>query len=70
MTEAEKYRRWLASRWFRIGFSGWVSCAGVGTDSKKAKAVLAKWLRDGYVESNEYGMYRVTELGRDKLFAE
>ncbi len=68
MTKAEQYRRWLARRWFRDGY-GWHVCDGLEAprDTKRNSATLERWLRDEWVERDQHGMHRITELGRDAL---
>lgn len=64
MTKAEQHRQWLARRWFQ-GSPGWRYL--VSDLTKGNLTILAKWLTDGYVEKDKYGMYRITDLGRDAL---
>lgn len=62
LTEAEKYRRWIARRWFHDGY-GWTPCY---PNTKKENAALDRFVRDGYVEKDDL-MFRLTDLGRDAL---
>lgn len=61
---AKQYRMWVLHQ-FRIpGWQSWVR-----PKTKKSDGALAKLLKDGNLEQDEYGMFRITPAGRKALEA-
>ena len=61
MKEAERYRRWLLGRQPKHGWFTFMTQTG------KANAAVARMLRDGWLETDDYGMCRITDAGHAAL---
>ena len=65
MTKAEEFRRWLAHRiWGGPDCCGWTA---IGDRNKRERSTIDRWLKDGHVEQDEFGLIRLTRAGRKAL---
>lgn len=65
MTKTAEYRRWLAHKvWGGNDCYGWTS---VGDRNKRDQAIIDRWIKDGYVDRDPFGLIRLTAAGRKVL---
>lgn len=65
MTKVEQRWRYLAGRIWHGTFTGWTGLSDRVT--KADREIIARKVKLGHVEADEYGLYRLTDYGRRAL---
>lgn len=64
-TKTEQRWHWLAGRIWHGTFTGWAQLSDRVT--KADREIIARKVKAGHVERDDYGLYRLTEVGAEAL---